>query len=85
MDAWCPQVISCKLNIPFGDFDSSIADVYSTCCIGIKDGKIRTLVESFDDDEIKGARVIDAQYVSPGNDWFGGYSPTPNRNAYQYL
>ncbi|KAJ5387968.1 hypothetical protein N7509_010509 [Penicillium cosmopolitanum] len=40
----------------------------STCCIGIKDGKIRALADSFTGDELKGAEVIDAQgaYVMPG-------------------
>ncbi|KAJ6141521.1 hypothetical protein N7470_009911 [Penicillium chermesinum] len=39
-----------------------------TCCIGVKNGKIRTLVDSFGDEEIQSARVIDAQgaYVMPG-------------------
>ncbi|KAJ5525380.1 hypothetical protein N7494_012030 [Penicillium frequentans] len=43
------------------------ADI-STCCIGIKDGKIRALAESFTTDEVEGARVIDAEgaYVMPG-------------------
>ncbi|OQD74651.1 hypothetical protein PENDEC_c010G03451 [Penicillium decumbens] len=40
----------------------------SNYCIGIKDGKIRTLVDEFTDDELEGAEVIDAQgaYVMPG-------------------
>jgi dihydropyrimidinase len=33
----------------------------STCCIGIKNGKIRTLVDEFPDDELEGVEVIDAQ------------------------
>ncbi|KAJ5650490.1 uncharacterized protein N7484_004213 [Penicillium longicatenatum] len=43
------------------------ADV-STCCIGIKDGKIRALAESFTTGELDGAQVIDAEgaYVMPG-------------------
>ncbi|CAI7620675.1 unnamed protein product [Penicillium discolor] len=37
-------------------------------CIGIKNGKIYTLAESFSEDEIAGAEVIDAEgaYVMPG-------------------
>ncbi|KAI2708462.1 hypothetical protein CBS147332_6523 [Penicillium roqueforti] len=40
----------------------------SICCIGIKNGKIRALVDGFTDEEIEGVKVIDAQgaYVMPG-------------------
>ncbi|KAJ5720416.1 uncharacterized protein N7483_008350 [Penicillium malachiteum] len=45
----------------------SASDI-SACCIGVKDGKVRTLIDSFDPEEMEGARVIDAQgaYVMPG-------------------
>lgn len=33
----------------------------STCSIGIKDGKIRTLVDEFTNDELEGVEVIDAE------------------------
>ncbi|QGA18914.1 hypothetical protein EYB26_006599 [Talaromyces marneffei] len=40
----------------------------STYCIGIKDGKIKALSYAFDQDEIEGAEIIDAEgaYVMPG-------------------
>ncbi|KAJ5389411.1 uncharacterized protein N7496_000479, partial [Penicillium cataractarum] len=40
----------------------------SACCIGVKNGKIRALVDSFAEDELSGVEVIDAEgaYVMPG-------------------
>ena len=35
----------------------------SACCIGVKDGKIRALLDAFTDEELLGAEVIDAEYV----------------------
>ncbi|KAJ5419328.1 uncharacterized protein N7487_002878 [Penicillium crustosum] len=40
----------------------------SKCCIGVKDGKIQSLANSFTDDELAGTEIIDAEgaYVMPG-------------------
>lgn len=54
-DVRYPPLSTVQRSIMYANEESS------TCCIGIRNGKIRTLVDEFPDDELEGVEVIDAQ------------------------